>query len=74
MFPSRTGHPAIPLRMALGAYIIQKRKGLSDRQLVKEIGENPYLQFFIGMDSFAKECPFKPTVLVNIRKQPLIII
>ena len=69
MFPSKTGHPAIPLRMALGAYIIQKRKGLSDRQLVKEIGENPYLQFFIGMDGFATECPFKPTVLVNIRKR-----
>lgn len=68
-FPSRTGHPAIPLRVALGAYIIQKRKGLSDRKLVKEISENPYLQYFIGMEGFVKECPFKPTVLVNIRKR-----
>lgn len=69
MFPSKTGHPAIPLRMALGAYIIQKKKGLSDRKLVQEIAENPYLQFFIGMEGFAKECPFKNTVLVNIRKR-----
>ena len=37
LFPSHRGHPAKPLRMALGALIIQKRKKLSDRALVKEI-------------------------------------
>ena len=41
LFPSKTGHPAKPFRMALGSLIIQKRKKLSDRGLVKEIGENP---------------------------------
>ena len=46
LFPSHRGHPAKPLRMALGALIIQKRKKLSDRPLVKEIAENPYLQDF----------------------------
>ena len=30
-FKSGKGHPAVPLRQALGALIIQKRMGLSDR-------------------------------------------
>ena len=53
---TKTGHPAKPFRMALGSLIIQKRKKLSDRGLVKEIGENPYLQYFIGCESFQKGC------------------
>ncbi|MBQ7477874.1 MAG: hypothetical protein IJT01_03115 [Selenomonadaceae bacterium] len=32
MFPSKKGCPAKPLRMALGALIIQKRMNLSDRK------------------------------------------
>ncbi len=69
MFPSTSGHPAKPFRMALGALIIQKRKKLSDRALVAEIAENPYLQYFIGMERFAKECPFRATSLVAFRKR-----
>ena len=46
------GHPAHPARMALGALLIQRRLKCSDQWLVKHIGENPYLQYFIGM----KEC------------------
>jgi hypothetical protein len=45
-FPSATGCPAKPFRRALGALIIQKRKKLSVRNLVKEIAENPYPQKF----------------------------
>ena len=69
MFPSHTGHPAIPLRMALGSLIIQHRKKLSDRKLVKEIAESPYLQYFIGNTSFQKDEPFRPTSLVAFRKR-----
>ncbi len=69
MFPSPSGHPAKPLRMALGTLIIQKRKKLSDRALVAEIAENPYLQYFIGMERFAKVCPFRATSLVAFRKR-----
>ena len=69
LFPSRTGHPATPLRMALGILIIQKRKKLSDRAVLKEIQENPYLQYFIGMERFGHKPPVKPTVLVSFRKR-----
>lgn len=69
MFPSKTGHPAAPFRMALGVLIIQKRKKLSDRAVIKEIQENPYLQYFIGMEKFCHEAPIKPSVLVSFRKR-----
>lgn len=69
MFPSRTGHPATPFRMALGILIIQKRKKLSDRAVIREIQENPYLQYFIGMEKFSHEAPVRPSVLVSFRKR-----
>lgn len=69
MFPSQTGRPAKPLRMALGSLIIQKRKNLSDRALMKEIAENPYLQYFIGLEKYEQKEPFRATSLVAFRKR-----
>ena len=69
MFPSGTGRPAAPLRMALGSLIIQQRRNLSDRRLLKEIQESPYLQHFIGLDRFQHEAPFTAPALVGFRKR-----
>lgn len=69
LFPSRTGHPATPFRTALGVLVIQKRKKLSDRGVIKEIQENPYLQYFLGMEKFSHAAPVKPSVLVSFRKR-----
>ena len=55
--------------VVLGALLIQKRKKLSDRKLLKEIIENPYLQYFIGLKSFTKEAPFTAPALVYFRKR-----
>ena len=58
LFPSDTGNVAKPLRMALGALIIQTKFQFSDRELVEQIAENPYLQYFIGLPGFREEAPF----------------
>ena len=68
-FGSKKGNPSKPFQMVLGALLIQKRKGLSDRKLVKEITENPYLQYFLGMSSFSSVPPFTPPALVYFRKR-----
>ena len=47
MFPSNTGNVAKPCRMALGALIIQLRMGLTDRDLVNQICQNPYYRSFL---------------------------
>ena len=62
------GAPAHPARMALGARLIQRRLKCSDRWLVKHIGENPYLEYFIGMKEYGP-CPFGASTLVAFRKR-----
>lgn len=70
LFPSETGTEAKPLRMALGALLIQEKCGFSDRETVEQIKENPYLQFFIGLDCYEdRKDPFDPSLMVHFRKR-----
>ena len=69
LFPSGTGMPAKPLRMALGSLLIQKQYSYSDRELVEQIIENPYYQYFIGLPGYQQEAPFVPSLLVEFRKR-----
>ena len=69
LFPSKTGMPAKPLRMALGSLLIQKQYDYSDRELVEQITENPYYQYFIGLPGFSNEAPYVPSLLVEFRKR-----
>lgn len=57
-FSVEMGAPAKSFRMALGALIIKEKLGISDRETVEQIKENPYLQYFIGMSSYINEAPF----------------
>lgn len=69
MFPSKIGNVAKPCRMVLGSLILQCRMGYTDRELVNQIRQNPYYQFFIGLDAFQHEAPFVPSLLVEWRKR-----
>ena len=69
LFPGKKGMPAKPLRTALGSLLIQKQYGYSDRELVEQIRENPYYQFFIGLPGYQDEEPFVPSLLVEFRKR-----
>lgn len=69
LFPNDTGNVAKPLRTALGSLIIQKKFCFSGRELVEQITENPYLQYFIGLPSYQEEPPFDASTLVLFRKR-----
>ncbi len=69
LFPSDTGNVAKPFRMALGALIIQTKFQYSDRELVEQIAENPYLQYFIGLPGYQEDAPFDASTLVLFRKR-----
>lgn len=56
--------PAKPFRMALGALIIKASMGLTDDELVERINENPYLQFFIGLQTFQYSAPFDSSMMM----------
>lgn len=52
LFSGKKGMPAKPLRTAPGSLLIQKQLQFSDRELVEEIRENPYFQYFIGLPGY----------------------
>ncbi len=69
LFPSGTGNVAKPLRLALGSLIIQNRFQHSGRELVGQLSENPYLQYFIGLPGYQSQTPFDASTLVWFRKR-----
>lgn len=71
LFSANNGRPAIQVRVALGALIIKEKKNLSDEELVEDIRESPYLQYFLGYEGYQYEIPFDPSMMVNFRKRLL---
>jgi len=63
-FLSKKGAPALSVRMALGSLIIKEKLGLSDQETVDQIKENPYLQYFIGLERYQNEAPFDASMLM----------
>ena len=55
--------------MALGSLLIQQILNLSDRETVAQIKENPYLQYFLGLNSYEYKAPFDSSMLVYFRKR-----
>ena len=68
-FSEKMGAPAKPFRMALGALIIKEKLGISDRETVEQIRENPYLQYFIGVSEYSNDPPFEPSMMVYFRER-----
>ena len=68
-FSETMGAPAKPFRMALGALIIKEKLGISDRETVEQIRENPYLQYFIGQTYYSNEAPFEASMMVHFRER-----
>jgi transposase, IS5 family len=68
-FSETMGAIAKPFRMALGALIIKEKLGVTDRETVEQIKENPYLQYFIGLSNYGNEAPFEPSMMVYFRKR-----
>jgi len=61
------GSPAKPARVALGSLIIKEHYGKSDDEIVLEIQENPYLQYFLGFQEYSDKKPFDPSMFTHFR-------
>ena len=66
---SHVGCPAKSSRVALCALIIKERLQITDREMVEQICENPYLQYFLGFAGYTDEEPFHHTSMVHFRKR-----
>ncbi|MGK7940983.1 MAG: IS5 family transposase [Crocosphaera sp.] len=68
-FSEKMCAPAKPFLMALGALIIKETLGISDRETVQQIKENPYLQYFIGLSEYSNDSPFEASMMVYFRER-----
>jgi len=64
-----TGANGINPRVAIGAIFIKHMCDLSDREVVQQIQENVYMQYFIGYSGFSSEPVFDPSLFVDLRKR-----
>lgn len=70
LFTNRKGNVAKPLRLALGACIIQAEYGFSDAETALQIQETAYLQYFCGYSEYDdSHLPFDPSLMVYFRKR-----
>jgi IS5 family transposase len=68
-FPSTCGNTALSSRLVVGILYLKHAFSLSDEQIVAQWVENPYWQYFCGMEHFQHQWPFHPTSLGKWRKR-----
>lgn len=64
-----TGRPSIPIRVMVSLLILKQMFNSSDEEVVERWVENPYWQYFSGMEEFQWDFPIDPTDLVYFRKR-----
>lgn len=67
LFSSHRGKIAKPFRLLYGALIIKHTYNFSDKELIEQIKENPYFQYFIGLHSYQYQAPFLTSTLSHFR-------
>ena len=68
-FSSTMGAGSIDARIVIGALIIKHIEKKDDRGTIEAIQENPYMQYFLGLDHFTMKPVFDPSLFVYIRKR-----
>lgn len=66
---SRTGTPAMPIRLMVGLLILKRIYNLGDESIVPQWVQNPYFQYFCGESEFQWDFPCDPSDLVHFRKR-----
>lgn len=62
------GRKMVNPRLIIGSLIIKHKLNLSDEETVMIIEENPYMQYFLGLDEFAPKPLFSSSLFVEWRK------
>jgi hypothetical protein len=66
---SEAGRPAKDAQLVLGLLLLKHMTKLSDREVVAEVLENPYMQAFCGFHSLVTEETLDPSTLARVRKR-----
>ena len=68
-FSPNMGAGAVNPRWVIGAFIIKHKLRLADEETLLSISENPYMQFFLGLETYRPKQLFSPTLFVELRKR-----
>lgn len=66
---SREGRPAKAVRLMVGLLLLKQMYNLGDETVVAQWVQNPYWQFFCGLEEFQWELPCDPSDLVYFRQR-----
>jgi transposase, IS5 family len=69
LYAEGVGRPALSTRLMVALHYIKHLYDLSDDLVLAGFLENPYWQFFCGMEHFQHKLPCDPTSLVKWRKR-----
>lgn len=68
-FSSNMGRPGLDGQLVVGVICIKHMMKLSDETVVEAVLENPYMQAFCGLESFATDRIFNDSSLSKLRKR-----
>jgi len=63
------GRPGLPIRLVVGLHYLKYASNESDESVVERFLENPYWQYFCGLEYFEHEVPLDPSSLVRWRRR-----
>jgi IS5 family transposase len=63
------GRPGLPTRLMAGLHYLKGMFALSDEKLIEGFLENPYWQYFCGMEFFEHELPLDSSSMTRWRKR-----
>jgi IS5 family transposase len=67
LYIENVGRPGLATRLMAGLHYLKHLCDQSDESVVEGFVENPYWQYFCGMEFFVHELPCDPTSLVKWR-------
>lgn len=67
LFSSKKCRRPKPIRLMTGLLMLKHLRNVSDEQVVAQFSENPYYQYFCGMEYFTTSAPCASSELVHFR-------
>ena len=64
------GAPCKDARLIIGALIIKHKMNLADEEVIEQLKENLYMQYFVGYSSYQYKQAFAPSLFVEIYMAP----
>lgn len=69
VYITNVGRPGLPTRLMVGLHYLKGLKDISDEAVVQGFLENPYWQYFCGMEYFETKLPLNSSSMTKWRKR-----